>query len=650
MRLAPAAVALAVLGLATSSAVPATPVATEWVLTKTEINPARAPQPPHARVTTRNGHIDYDWPGAPQVEFDIGWNLPPSRVKPGAPIVITATLVGRVTGGTDATGYRTATAILHVNDRWVDTAAEIGQSCTRANFSAPITCTPPVTAKGTVSYRTPTYGTTFTIGIGLLNCSNCVVRYTYTAKAAGTAPPKPKPKPEPPPPGSEPEKGTLDISWTMVRRFGERGPNGLVKYLRTAGEISPGRYRVELVVRPKGSRPCRASDAIVWSGPSSGAVKRTTGCRFVAHLPGEGTYRLTAKLSGKDGAKLSGTEDVVVQDWLIFGLGDSNGSGEGSPDIPSPPLPSTTAPVWQSLQCDRSTYSYQAQTARAIENRDPKTSVSFVHLACSGASIARGMIGPYGGINPKAGPALGAQVFQMQRLAGKRELDAVIVSIGVNDLEFGAMVEHCILFPSCFDRGYPKLSSADTLDESMQEKFRRLPGLYDQLAGAFKRAGVPAARVYLTQYFDSTRDANGGFCNPLIRVEASSLAKVAAVVPHPFVSRLLLAASSASLDFDQAEAQWAHDKVLARLNRQVRSAASKHGWGLISGADVAFRNHGYCSGNGSWIVGLFESFERQHDHNGTLHANPLGHSQQAKLAIPIVLKGLYPGGKARSPR
>lgn len=649
MRLAAAIGALAILVLGTSSVGPASPAAIEWVLTKTEINPARAPQPPHARITARDGHIDYDWPGAPQTEFDIGWSSPPSRVKPGSPIAFTVTLVGRVTGGTDTTGYRTATAILFVNDRWVGTAAEIGQSCSRANFSAPVTCTPPVTAKGTVSYKTPATGTRLTVGIGLLNCSNCVVRYTYTAKTAGSTQPEPKPAPKPPP-STAPEKGTLDISWTMARRFGERGPNGLIRYLKTADDISPGRYRVDLVVRPKGSRPCRASDKIVWSGPSSGAVRRTTGCRFVAHLPGEGTYRIKAQLSGKDGAKLSGTEDVVVQDWLIFGLGDSNGSGEGSPDIPSPPLPSRKPPVWQSLQCDRSAYSYQAQAARAIENRDPKTSVSFVHLACSGASIAKGMVGPYGGINPKAGPALGAQVFQMQRLAGRREIDAVIVSIGVNDLEFGAMVEHCILFPSCFDRGYPKLTSSDTLDESMQEKFRRLPGLYDQLAGAFKRAGVPAPRVYLTQYFDSTRDANGNFCNPLIRVEASSLATVAAVVPHPFVRRLLLAASNVVLDFDQAEARWAHDKVLARLNRQVRSAASKHGWGLISGADAAFRNHGYCSGDGSWIVGLFESFERQHDHNGTLHANPLGHSQQAKLAIPVLRKGLYPGGNARPPR
>jgi hypothetical protein len=653
VRFVVAAGLLAAFALVSAASGPARPAADfEWVLTKTEINPARAGQPPGARITPTNGHMDFDVLVPPLVEFDIDWNRPPARVKPGGAIVFTVTVAGRITGGRDSQGYRTATAIMHVNDRWVSTAAEIGQSCVDPIGSEPISCTSPVTAKGKVSHKTATYGTTFTIGIGLLNCSNCVVRYTYTAKKPGATTPEPKPPPPPKPPQPpSTSKGTLAISWTMSPRFGKRGPDGLIRYLKTADDISPGRYRVELVVRPKGTRPCRASDSITWSGPSSGTVRRTTGCRFVADLRGEGVHRLTAKLVGKDGASLSGVEDVVVQDWLIFGLGDSNGSGEGAPDIPSPPLPARTPPVWQSVQCDRSAYSYQAQTARAIENRDPRTSVTFVHLACSGASIEKGMLGPYGGINADAGRALGAQVFQMERLAGKREIDAVVISIGVNDLKFGAMVEHCILYPQCFDRGYPKLSSAESLDEWMKARFEQLPGLFDQLAGALKRVGVPAQRVYVTQYFDSTRGASGDFCNPLIKIDTRALAALAAAsISSPFLAALVAAAAATSLEFSQAEARWAHDSVLQRLNRQVRSAASKHGWGLVSGAQEAFRTHGYCSGDGSWVVGMFESFERQHDHNGTLHANPLGNAQTAKLAIPVVRKGLYPGGKARPPR
>lgn len=647
MRLVLAAGLLATLALTTASAGPARSAASvEWVLTKTEINPARAGQPSGARITARNGHMDYDVLVAPQVAFDIDWNLPPARVKPGAAIVFSVTVAGRITGGRDTHGYRTATAIMHVNDRWVGTAAEIGQSCVDPIGTEPISCTPPVTAKGKVSHKTATYGTTFTIGIGLLNCSNCVVRYTYTAKKPGATTPKPKPPPQPPS-GS---KGTLDISWSVPPRLGKRGSDGLLAFPDSADEISPDAYRVDLVVRPKGSRPCRASDTITWAGEGAPRVERTSGCRFSAFFRKEGRYSLTASLRAKDGWKGSGTVELVVQDWLIFGLGDSNGSGEGSPDIPAPPLPSVEAPVWQSLQCDRSAYSYQAQTARSIENRDQKTSVTFVHRACSGASIEKGLLGPYGGINPKAGKALGAQVFQMQRLAGKREIDAVLVSIGVNDLGFGAMVEHCILYPACYDRGFPKLTSSTTLDQVMESRLNRLPALYDDLSRALKQVGVPAARVYLTEYFDSTRDRNGNFCNPLIEVSTTSLRPLTAVIRHPFLSVLAAAATSVVLHFDRAEAQWAHDRVLTRLNQQVRAAASKHGWGLVTGVAEAFRKHGYCSGDGAWIVGLFESFERQHDHNGTLHANPRGNTETAKRAVAVVRKGLYPGGKVRPPK
>lgn len=648
MRLAVVAGVLGILGLVTASAGPATSSATfEWVLTKTEINPARAPQPAHARLTVRNGHIDYDWFEPPQAEFDISWKPPPGRVKPGARIVFTVTAVGRITGGTDTHGYRTASGILHFNDRWVDSAVEIGQSCVDPIGVLPISCTQPVTAKGTVSRATPTYGTKFTIGIGLLNCSNCVVRYTYTSKSAGTTKPKPKPprQPEPPPTTS---KSTLDIDWTMQRRYGIRGDDGLIAS-PTPKEIASPSLQVDLVVRSKRSG-CREGDTIVWSAPGAIRVARAGGCRFTATFRKEGRYRLTAWRKGRDGVTEKGEADVLVQDWLVFGLGDSNGSGEGAPDIPSPALPSLTPPKWQSLQCDRSAYSYQAQTARSIENADPKTSVTFAHFACSGASIEKGLLGAYGGINPKAGPALGPQVFKMQRLANGREIDAVVISVGVNDLGFASLVEHCILYPSCYERGFPKLTSPTTLDGVMQARLNRLPALYDSLSRALKQAGVPAPRVYVTEYFDSTRDASGNFCDPLIEVSTTSLRPFTALVGHPFLRALAAAATSVTLHFDRAEAQWAHDRVLARLNQQVRAAASKHGWGLVAGVADAFRNRGYCAGDGAWVIGLFESLERQHDHNGTLHANPRGNTETAKLAVKVVRKGLYPVGKARPPK
>jgi len=73
---------------------------------------------------------------------------------------------------------------------------------------------------------------------------------------------------------------------------------------------------------------------------------------------------------------------VKLEDFLIVGLGDSNASGEGNPDVPG-----LARPLWEDFRCDRSAQSYQARAASAIEKASDHSSVTFVHLACSGASF-----------------------------------------------------------------------------------------------------------------------------------------------------------------------------------------------------------------------------------------------------------------------
>ena len=449
------------------------------------------------------------------------------------------------------------------------------------------------------------------------------------------------------PPSSGAKRVELAVSWTMPRRFGIVGRDGMIDYAVAPKDVVPMSFRVELIVRPKVGRQCRADDRITLVAKgTSRAPTRTSGCRFSALYPKEGVYRVSATLQGKDGVTGTGDAEVVVQDWLVFGLGDSNGSGEGTPDIPSPPLPELDPPVWQAVRCDRSANSFEARAALSLENRDPGTSVTFVHLACSGASIEEGLLGPYVGINP--GPAFRPQLDEMKRLAGSREIDAVVISIGVNDLGFAELVKHCILYPACQNRGFPSLTSPDTLGKVMKARIGKLPDLFAALSHELKAARIPARSVYLSEYFDSTRNQNGEFCDPLIRVDARTLRPYTAAIPNPFLRKLAFAATSTVLDFDQAEARWANESVLTPLNAQVRAAATLHGWRLIDGVASRFTEHGYCSSD-PWIVGLFESLERQHDHNGTLHATTYGNRQTAVLALRRLLPELYPGGSARRP-
>ena len=76
--------------------------------------------------------------------------------------------------------------------------------------------------------------------------------------------------------------------------------------------------------------------------------------------------------------------------------------------------------------------------------------MTLVHLACSGAQIHIGVIGPYAGVEPPEGAAdLPPQVDKAETIIGGREVDAVILSIGGNDAGFGPIAEACIFQDPC---------------------------------------------------------------------------------------------------------------------------------------------------------------------------------------------------------
>jgi hypothetical protein len=431
------------------------------------------------------------------------------------------------------------------------------------------------------------------------------------------------PQPPSPPPPPKPAPGQLGIDYRMPARFGDEDANGLLHY-PTVGEIAPDGWIVYLDVRRKDGRPCDRGDPI--SVTADGVVltprslERVGRCRVQARLPREGRYRVVVRMKTERGI-LRGERDILVQDWLIVGLGDSNGSGEGTPDIPS----SHAGRVrWQSQRCDRSANSYQAQTALTLEERDKRTSVTFVHLACSGASVVKGLLGGYEGIVPLR-PDLPPQVDAMRNLAQGREIDAVIVSVGINDLGFAQLVLQCLTKPDCPSSKFPDSTSPTTLAQVMQQRLDSLPLRYSLLAEALRERRVDPSRVYVTEYFDSTHSSDGKtFCNPLIDTPGS-------------------------LDFTQAEAEYAYKRILVPLNAAVAKAAKVHKWRVVTGSARRFREHGYCSSD-PWIVGLVESFANQANQNGTLHANVRGNREQASLVVPKIRSDFYAAGRTRAPR
>lgn len=123
----------------------------------------------------------------------------------------------------------------------------------------------------------------------------------------------------------------------------------------------------------------------------------------------------------------------------------------------------------EALRCHRSMVSGQAQAALRLEQADPQTSVTFLHLSCSGASIDQ-LTGNYSGRNiddvlqplldgtfnsnykgssslPPIQPQLAAAV---QKVVG-REPDAIIISVGAEDTGIPDIVTQCITGEPCHE-------------------------------------------------------------------------------------------------------------------------------------------------------------------------------------------------------
>jgi len=100
---------------------------------------------------------------------------------------------------------------------------------------------------------------------------------------------------------------------------------------------------------------------------------------------------------------------------------------------------------WVDRRCDRSAHSSHVQAALAVERADPHTSVTFLSYACSGASVLQGLIGPYDGAEP---PDFQHDPLrpQIEAVAGNaRRIDALLVSVGGNELEFADIVRSLIV-------------------------------------------------------------------------------------------------------------------------------------------------------------------------------------------------------------
>jgi lysophospholipase L1-like esterase len=399
----------------------------------------------------------------------------------------------------------------------------------------------------------------------------------------------------------------LRLSYTVPPRFSPVTP--------TAAAVSPRTWSVRVTVRWPDGRPCTGTYAWTVDGRPARFVKRSCSFTLAGFPQLDHPYRVGVTAS-RSGRQAGGRTTVTIRDRLIVGLGDSIASGEGNPDH------GITSVRWLDRRCHRSANGFEALVARQLEAASDTSSVTYVPLACSGASIPTGLLGPYAGIEPVGGTMVPAQLDAMRSLLGARKPDAVLVSVGINDLGFGNVAFFCFddgvdraaaAKVDCWRKPYPNPSSPATLQQFVRARAAALPGRYARLAAAFESAGIPASSVYMTEYPDATRNANGATCDPLIPYLDSR--------PFGYTLRGMIT---------RDEAAQAESDLVQPANDALRAAAARYGWHLVSGVAAQSEPHGLCAGD-TWFVSVLQSLVEQHDAFGTLHPNAKGQRATAAL-------------------
>ena len=392
-----------------------------------------------------------------------------------------------------------------------------------------------------------------------------------------------------------------------------------------------------IIVRLTGPVPVGATCA--WSfddgdGPQGSSFDCTEPVSFRVRY-GRTTVTHVDISSGSDGSQRVSTE-IAVRDIFIAGLGDSVASGEGNPDravalsdegfcfrsylgmaysqyyrpsragykggraCEAPDLLSVwqrQSALWLNAACHRSLYSYQTRTALALAVQYPHIAVTYLPLACTGATIADGLFGAQRARDcppSKSGNCQGTVNAQLAELreavaAAKRrqpdrKLDLVLLSVGANDIYFSGLVADVIVDTATERALFRRSGVLASVDDARGALMRDLPQGFAKLREALKPLVGDLSRVVYTSYANPTLASNGTPCpggragfdiHPSFNAEPQRLAAVSNFVESEFLPQLKALALCQS-------------GVLCRNPRADRMT-------FVDAHQSTFASHGFCA-------------------------------------------------------
>lgn len=525
------------------------------------------------------------------------------------------------------------------------------------------------------------------------------------AFAIGPIDPPPDPPDEPPPVVFVPAAD--GFVWTVPDRFKVKADGRYEwNYDEATSTYLPSHVRpASWPVNVRGCRTEEDSDSptatvntYTFLRADRGPVVSGKRCNVQLSFPREGSYQVRMVVAAPDGSKIgTWTNTVVVKDLLIVTIGDSYAAGEGNPEYSR--LQGQKYGHWVDDRCHRSSYAGPARAAYALERQDPKTSVTFLSFACSGANInldanadgedwdpykpktsnkvGSGVLGPFMGAQPSEPvdftDRLPSQIDQLRTTLGVgsvpaselRDIDALWMSAGGNDAGFGLLASACVVSDYCLEDTFTSTDGTTKvpLPVRVDQDLDLMPARYKALADALKpeNLGIKIAKSYITEYPDPGTEvrSDSGQVEECEEILEDVMWLVRAEVEGRQWIRGWENPRAAELG---TELGFARKVFLPRLNAAIASAAQSYNWSYVGGISDGFQGHGYCVGpNDSpdperYVVTAAIAVELQgpctgNCHReltkGTLHPNQRGHlvyRDRILAAAQAQLVGAAPDG------
>lgn len=291
---------------------------------------------------------------------------------------------------------------------------------------------------------------------------------------------------------------------------------------------------------------------------------------------------------------VEGTEEVFS--WI--GIGDGGEVDETKP----------RGAAWQEPLAYRSYRSGQSLAAAEVESNSLNHAdrVTFLSFARTGSEILEGLLGPrkvsadFLGLDAGLGRVSidkwtqdRGQIQEAKDALGGRRPDAIIVSIGVNDLNFSTHVEESIIRRS----GERRKKRIEAAKAKISMEF---PANLDRLRNEIDTVLNPR-KVFITEY-------PVGIFKEVGEHGACGILK-----------------SFCGEDFNVSKPEARNMGELGLLlNDVIKTKAAEFGWILVDGIARDFDGHGYCSKK-SYFVFAEDSCRNQGDFEGVFHPNEIGH-------------------------